>query len=51
MVESLGNSHQVIQQQQAFLRSVIDCSPNMIFVKDWDGRYLLANQPMADFTT
>lgn len=38
-----------LQQQQRFLRTVIDTAPSLIFVKDWDGRYLLANQAMADF--
>ena len=38
----------LIQQQQAFLRSVIDGNPNLIFVQDWDGHYLLANQAMAE---
>ena len=47
--ESLRASRDQIQQQQEFFRLVIDSNPNMIFVKDWDGRYLLANQTMADF--
>ncbi|HEY9647151.1 MAG TPA: PAS domain S-box protein, partial [Chroococcidiopsis sp.] len=47
--ESLRNSHALIQQQQQFLYSVIDSNPNLIFVKDWDGRYQLVNQAMAEF--
>jgi PAS domain S-box-containing protein len=39
----------ILQQQQDVLRTVIDTVPNMIFVKDWEGRYLLANQATADF--
>jgi diguanylate cyclase (GGDEF)-like protein/PAS domain S-box-containing protein len=35
-------------RQQAFLRQVIDSSPNLIFVKDRDDRYLLANNAMAN---
>jgi PAS domain S-box-containing protein len=30
-------------------RTVIDAVPNMIFVKDWEGRYLIANQAAAEF--
>lgn len=37
-----------IQEQQRFLRQVIDSNPNLIFVKDWDGRYTLANQALAE---
>jgi two-component system, cell cycle sensor histidine kinase and response regulator CckA len=34
---------------QRFLREVIDTNPNLIFVKDWEGRYVLANQAVAQF--
>jgi two-component system, cell cycle sensor histidine kinase and response regulator CckA len=34
---------------QQFLRQVIDTNPNLIFVKDSEGRYVLANQAMAAF--
>lgn len=37
-----------LQEQQQFLRQVIDSNPNLIFVKDWDGRFTLANQALAD---
>jgi PAS domain S-box-containing protein len=47
--ESLRASRDQLQQQQEFFKLVIDSNPNMIFVKDWDGRYLLANQTMAEF--
>jgi len=45
---ALRTSTALIQQQRAFLRSVIDGDPNLIFVKDRNGRYLLANQAMAE---
>jgi PAS domain S-box-containing protein len=32
---------------QKFLRQVIDTNPHVIFVKDWDGVYLLANEAVA----
>jgi PAS domain S-box-containing protein len=45
---ALRISTELIQQQRVFLRSVIDGNPNLIFVKDWEGRFLLANQAIAD---
>ncbi|NJL20853.1 MAG: PAS domain-containing protein [Leptolyngbyaceae cyanobacterium SM1_3_5] len=41
-------AEETLQQQQEFLRAVIDTDPNLIFVKDWQGCYLLANQAMAN---
>ncbi|MCX6001612.1 MAG: PAS domain S-box protein [Chloroflexi bacterium] len=37
-----------VKRQQAFLRQVIDGNPNLIFVKDRDSRYLLANNALAN---
>ncbi|WP_024545814.1 PAS domain S-box protein [Picosynechococcus sp. NKBG15041c] len=37
-----------LQQSQIFLRQVIDNDPNLIFVKDHQGHFLLANQALAD---
>jgi PAS domain S-box-containing protein len=34
---------------QHFLRQVIDANPHLIFVKDWEGRYVLANEAVAEF--
>jgi two-component system, cell cycle sensor histidine kinase and response regulator CckA len=34
---------------QKFLRQVVDTTPHLIFVKDWEGRYVLANEAVADF--
>ncbi len=36
-----------LEQQQAFLRNVIDFSPSTIFVKDYDARFVLANRLAA----
>jgi PAS domain S-box-containing protein len=33
---------------QQFLRQVIDTNPHLIFVKDWDGKYVLANAAVAE---
>jgi PAS domain S-box-containing protein len=35
------------KEQREFLRTVIDAAPNLIFVKDWEGRFILANQAVA----
>jgi PAS domain S-box-containing protein len=32
-----------VRAQRAFLRALIDHSPNLVFVKDWDGRFVLAD--------
>jgi two-component system, chemotaxis family, CheB/CheR fusion protein len=34
-------------REQAFLRSVIDTAPSLVFVKDGEGRFVLANQALA----
>jgi PAS domain S-box-containing protein len=34
--------------QEEFLRQVIDLNPNLIFVKDWDGRFTLVNRALAE---
>ena len=33
--------------QRALLRTVIDENPNIIFLKDWDGKFLLGNRALA----
>jgi diguanylate cyclase (GGDEF)-like protein/PAS domain S-box-containing protein len=38
---------EILRHERHFLRLVIDASPNMIFVKDRDGRFLLANTALA----
>lgn len=37
-----------LEEQRKFVRQVIDSAPNLVFVKDWDGNFLLVNQAMAD---
>ncbi|HIK56167.1 MAG TPA: PAS domain S-box protein [Synechococcales cyanobacterium M55_K2018_004] len=34
-------------EQQAFLQNVIDVVPSLIYVKDWEGRFILANKAIA----
>jgi diguanylate cyclase (GGDEF)-like protein/PAS domain S-box-containing protein len=38
-----------LDYQQQLLRTVIDASPNLIFVKNWQGEFLLANKALAKF--
>jgi two-component system, cell cycle sensor histidine kinase and response regulator CckA len=35
-------------ESEAFLRTVIDTNPGLIFAKDWGGKFLLANKALAD---
>jgi PAS domain S-box-containing protein len=48
-ITALKQAEADLQQQQAVMRLVIDKVPNLIFVKDAEGRYLLANQSTAEF--
>lgn len=41
-------SEDEVRAQQEFLGEILDINPNMIFAKDRDGRYTLANKAMAD---
>ena len=41
-------SQRSLAQERAFLRQVIDIDPNLIFAKDRQGRFTLANQAVAD---
>ncbi len=38
-----------LQTQRELLRQVIDTNPNLIYVRDWDGKYVLANQSVANY--
>jgi PAS domain S-box-containing protein len=37
-----------LRENEAQLRQIIDLVPHMIFVKDWDGKYLLVNKAVAE---
>ena len=41
-------SELLLKAQQEFLRRLIDTVPNLIFVKDWQGRFTLVNQATAN---
>jgi len=42
-------AEELLRGQERFVRAVIDSDPNMIFVKDREGRYTLVNQASAAF--
>ena len=46
-VTTRRRAEEALAQQKDFMRQVIDTDPNLIFVKDVDGRFLLVNQAMA----
>ncbi len=37
-----------LKQQEKFLRNLVNTVPSLIFVKDWDGKFILVNQATAD---
>jgi len=41
-------AEQAVRTQREFLRKIIDTSPNLIFVKNRDGRFDLANKAVAE---
>lgn len=41
-------AEQELRRQQKFIQQVIDTDPNLIFVKDYDGNFVLANRALAD---
>jgi PAS domain S-box-containing protein len=41
-------AEEMLEEQRAFLRQIIDIDPNFLFVKDRQGRFVLANKALAD---
>ncbi|MBN2004966.1 MAG: PAS domain S-box protein [Anaerolineae bacterium] len=37
-----------LREHESFLRQVVDINPNFVFVRDREGRFILANQAIAD---
>ena len=50
VLESLERAYQrqQLRRQERLLRQIIDANPNLIFVKDWNGRFLVVNQAVAE---
>ncbi len=46
-VTARKKAEEELTRQKNFIRQVIDSDPNLIFVKDAEGRFLLANETMA----
>jgi len=42
-------AQEAIQQQQAFIRLVVDSVPHLIFIKDRQDHFIFVNQAVADF--
>src|SRR3989441_6869783 len=49
LLEALGRARQreALRRQERLLRQIIDANPSLIFVKDWNGRFVLVNQATA----
>ncbi|MBN8547997.1 MAG: PAS domain S-box protein [Deltaproteobacteria bacterium] len=47
-ITDLKRAHQRLIDSKKFLRRVVDSDPNLIYVKDSQGRFTLANQATAD---
>jgi len=49
LLEALERSRQreALREQERLLRQIIDANPSLIFVKDWNGRFVLVNQATA----
>jgi PAS domain S-box-containing protein len=37
-----------MRAQKDFLRRVVDTNPQLVFIKDWEGRFVLANRAVAE---
>ncbi|MEX2156902.1 MAG: response regulator [Gemmatimonadales bacterium] len=50
VVEALQRARQrrALRHHERLLRQIIDANPSLIFVKDWDGRFVLVNQAVAE---
>jgi PAS domain S-box-containing protein len=50
VLEALGRARQreALRRHERLLRQIIDANPSLIFVKDWEGRFVLVNQATAD---
>jgi len=43
-----ARQRQALRRHERLLRQIIDANPSLIFVKDWDGRFVLVNQAVAE---
>ena len=47
-IDDRKKAEMALHQSQEFLSNVINTNPNLIFVKDWQGKFVLANQAVAN---
>ena len=47
--EALEEKNKELAKSKKRVRKIIDLSPNHIFIKDWDGQYILINKTHAQF--
>ena len=47
-IEERKRFEKELKKQESYLRTIIDTDPSMIFVKDSRGRFVMANQAVAD---
>jgi len=38
-----------LKEQEEFLRTVVNSAPNLIYVKDWEGKFMLVNKAAAEY--
>ena len=43
-----ARERQALRRHELLLRAIIDANPSLVFVKDWDGRFVLVNQATAE---
>jgi PAS domain S-box-containing protein len=43
-----ARARDALHRQERLLRQIIDANPSLIFVKDWNGRFVLVNQATAE---
>jgi PAS domain S-box-containing protein len=43
-----ARQHKALRRHERLLHQIIDANPSLIFVKDWEGRFVLVNQATAD---
>lgn len=50
VLEALEHTRQrqALHRHERLLRQIIDANPSLIFVKDWDGRFVLVNKATAE---
>lgn len=48
LLEASRATEAVVRSHEQFLRQVIDANPSLVFVKDWEGRFVLGNKALAD---